>query len=113
MHSGPKSAPNSDLRSDACYLIVGGLKGLCASLAVYLAKCGAKHLAVISRSGHTDEKSQGVVREIQALGCEIDLLSGDVSIKDDVEKAFRQTTVPIAGIIQGAMVLRVRKSIPS
>ncbi|KAF4769894.1 hypothetical protein HAV15_011851 [Penicillium sp. str.  len=102
------SAPNSDLRSDACYLIVGGLKGLCASLAVYLAKCGAKHLAVISRSGHTDEKSQGVVREIQALGCEIDLLSGDVSIKDDVEKAFRQTTVPIAGIIQGAMVLRDR-----
>ncbi|KAJ5687268.1 hypothetical protein N7536_009887 [Penicillium majusculum] len=109
-----RRAPQTlNLRSDACYLIVGGLKGLCASLAVYLAKCGAKHLAVISRSGHTDEKSQGVVREIQALGCEIDLLSGDVSIKDDVEKAFRQTTVPIAGIIQGAMVLRVRKSIPN
>lgn len=80
---------------------------------MYLAKCGAKHLAVISRSGHADEKSQGVVREIQALGCEIDLLSGDVSIKDDVEKAFRQTTVPIAGIVQGAMVLQVRKSLPN
>ncbi|CAI7593555.1 unnamed protein product [Penicillium palitans] len=104
-----RRAPKTlNLRSDACYLIVGGLKGLCASLAVYLAKCGAKHLAVISRSGHADEKSQGVVREIQALGCEIDLLSGDVSIKDDVEKAFRQTTVPIAGIVQGAMVLQDR-----
>jgi hypothetical protein len=80
---------------------------------VYLAKCGAKHLAVISRSGHADEKSQGVVREIHALGCEIDLLSGDVSIMSDVEKAFRQTTVPIAGIVQGAMVLRVRRLLPN
>ncbi|KAJ5947430.1 hypothetical protein N7466_000445 [Penicillium verhagenii] len=96
------------LRNDACYLIVGGLKGLCASLAVYLAKCGAKYLAVISRSGHTDEKSQGVVREIQALGCQIDLLSADVSVMSDVEKAFSQTAVPIGGIVQGAMVLRDR-----
>jgi hypothetical protein len=48
----------------------------------------------------------GVAREIQTLGCEIDLLSGDVSIMN-VEKAFRQTTVPIAGVVQGAMALKV------
>jgi len=97
-------------RDDACYLIVGGLKGLCASLVVYMAKNGAKHLAVISRSGHSDEKSQGVVKEIEALGCQIDLLSADVAIASDVEKAFQATTVPIAGIVQGAMVLRVSSS---
>ncbi|RFU25348.1 hypothetical protein B7463_g10989, partial [Scytalidium lignicola] len=95
-------------RDDACYLIVGGLKGLCGSLAVYMAKNGAKHLAVISRSGHSDEKSQGVVKEIKALGSKIDLLSTDVAVASDVEKAFRAATVPIAGIIQGAMVLRDR-----
>ncbi|TVY51056.1 Fumagillin dodecapentaenoate synthase [Lachnellula cervina] len=95
-------------RDDACYLIVGGLKGLCASLAVYMAKNGAKHLAVISRSGHSDEKSQGVVKEIETLGCQIDLLSADVAIASDVEKAFHATTLPIAGIVQGAMVLRDR-----
>lgn len=65
---------------------------------------------MLARSGHNDEKSQGVVKEIQSLGCEIDLLTGDVSIKEDVVRAFGQTTVPIGGIIQGAMVLRVRVS---
>ncbi|RYP44476.1 hypothetical protein DL768_009047 [Monosporascus sp. mg162] len=96
------------LRSDVCYLIVGGLKGLCGSLAVYLAKSGAKHLAVISRSGHSDQKSQGVVREINALGAQIDLLTADVCSPNDVERAFEQTTVRIGGIIQGAMVLQDR-----
>jgi NAD(P)-dependent dehydrogenase (short-subunit alcohol dehydrogenase family) len=102
-----------NLRDDACYLIVGGLKGLCASLAVYLAKSGAKHLAVISRSGHSDEKSQGVVKDIRALGCEIDLLRADVANLSEVERALSQTTVPIAGIVQGAMVLRVSLPLPS
>ncbi|TVY83046.1 Fumagillin dodecapentaenoate synthase [Lachnellula suecica] len=104
-----RRAPKSlHLRSDVCYLIVGGLKGLCGSLAIYLAKSGAKHVAVISRSGHNDEKSRAVVKQIEALGCQIDLLSGDVAVMGDVERAFRQTSAPIAGIIQGAMVLRDR-----
>jgi NAD(P)-dependent dehydrogenase (short-subunit alcohol dehydrogenase family) len=95
------------LRKDVSYLIVGGLKGLCGSLAVYLAKNGAKHLSVLSRSGHDDEKSQGIVQDIESLGSHIDLLKGDVSNLEDIRQAFKQTTVPIGGIIQGAMVLRV------
>jgi hypothetical protein len=91
-------------RDDSCYLIVGGLKGLCASLAVYLAKNGAKNLAVISRSGHNDEKSEGAIKEIEGLGCQIDLFSADIAVASDVEKAFHATTLPIAGIVQGAMV---------
>lgn len=98
------------LRHDACYLIVGGLKGLCGSLAVYLAKSGAKQLAVISRSGHDDEKSRGIIKQINALGSHIDLLTADITCAEDVEVAFRKTSVPIAGIIQGAMVLRVSSS---
>ena len=38
------------LRGDVSYLIVGGLKGLCGSLAVYMAEHGAKHLIAMSRS---------------------------------------------------------------
>ncbi|TRX89754.1 hypothetical protein FHL15_009344 [Xylaria flabelliformis] len=101
----PKRLP---LRHDACYLIVGGLKGLCGSLAMYLAKSGAKHLAVISRSGHDDEKSRGIIKQINALGSHINLLTADITCAEDVEVAFRRTSVPIAGIIQGAMVLRDR-----
>ncbi|KAI9729806.1 MAG: hypothetical protein M1818_008384 [Claussenomyces sp. TS43310] len=95
-------------RNDACYLIVGGLKGLCGALAIYLAKSGAKNLAVISRSGHADEKSRAIIKQINALESRVDLLTADITIKEDVERAFNETKVPIGGIIQGAMVLRDR-----
>ena len=102
-----RAPKNLRLRKNACYLIVGGLRGLCGSLAIYLAKSGAKNLAVMSRSGYADEKSRSIIKQINTLGAHIDLLTADVTIAMDVEKAFQQTIVPIAGIIQGAMVLRV------
>ncbi|OLN87132.1 Lovastatin diketide synthase LovF 17 [Colletotrichum chlorophyti] len=95
-------------RDDGTYLIVGGLRGLCGSLAIYLAKSGAKQLAVISRSGYADDKSRSVVKQLKALGAHIDLLTADITVEEEVENALRQTTVPVAGIIQGAMVLRDR-----
>ncbi|TVY39994.1 Fumagillin dodecapentaenoate synthase [Lachnellula occidentalis] len=104
-----RRAPKSlNLRADGCYLIVSSLRGLCGGLAIYLAQQGAKHLAVMSRSGYADEKSRFVIKQITALGCHIDLLIADVTNADAVAKAMKQTTVPIVGIIQGAMVLRDR-----
>ncbi|KAI9676001.1 MAG: Type I Iterative PKS [Caeruleum heppii] len=94
------------LRADVSYLIVGGLKGLCGSLAIQLARLGARHLVVLSRSGYDDKLSQGVLRDIEAEGAKIDLARGDVSVLEDVRRTFKQATVPIGGIIQGAMVLR-------
>lgn len=95
------------LRANGCYLIVSSLRGLCGGLAIYLAQQGAKHLAVMSRSGYADEKSRLVIKQINALGCQIDLLIADVTNADAVTEAMKKTTVPIVGIIQGAMVLRV------
>ncbi|KAI1084605.1 KR domain-containing protein [Whalleya microplaca] len=93
------------LRTDVCYLIVGGLRGLCSSLAMHLARNGAKHLAVLSRSGHDDETSQEALYKIRALGCKVDMVRGDVTCVDDVRMAFGSISAPIGGIIQGAMVL--------
>ena len=108
MHVPVSTAPRDlCLRRDACYLIVGGLRGLCSSLAIYLAKNGAKYMAVMSRSGHDDEISQRAVHDIQALGCTIDLICGDVTSIEDVRRAFRDASAPIAGVIQGSMVLCV------
>lgn len=96
------------LRTDKSYLIIGGLKGLCGSLAIYLAKLGAKHLVILSRSGYADKKSQGVLKNLRAEGSQVDLIEGDVSVLDDVRRAFKSATVAIGGLVQGAMVLRVR-----
>ncbi|KAK7910829.1 beta-ketoacyl synthase domain-containing protein [Apiospora marii] len=95
-------------RPDATYLLVGGLKGICGSLAVDFAKKGAKHLAALSRSNYDDAQSQIVLRQLEDLGCQIDLLRGDITKVEDVRRVFAETSVPVAGIIQGAMVLRDR-----
>ncbi|RYP64884.1 hypothetical protein DL771_008561 [Monosporascus sp. 5C6A] len=67
-----------------------------------------KHIAVMCRSGYDDDKSRGVIKQVKALGAHIDLLTADVTCANQVEASFKQTTVPVAGIIQGAMVLRDR-----
>ncbi|KAK6856599.1 hypothetical protein PG995_006786 [Apiospora arundinis] len=92
------------LRSDVCYLIVGGLRGLCSSIAVWMAKHGARRLAVMSRSGHDDDKSKHVARNIRALGCQLDLIQGDVTNVDDVRRVIEGKN--IGGILQASMVLR-------
>ncbi|EGY16106.1 mycocerosic acid synthase [Verticillium dahliae VdLs.17] len=92
----------------ACYLLIGGLRGLCGSIAIDWARLGAKHLAVMSRSGYDDETSQRVLREVEGMGCHIDLLQGDITILDDVRRVLSETSVPIRGILQGSMVLRDR-----
>lgn len=95
------------LRGDVSYLIIGGLKGLCGSLAVHLASRGAKHVISLSRSGIQDIKSQGVVADCTSLGAIVHELRGDVSQIKDVRAAFSiPGTPPVGGIIQGAMVLR-------
>ncbi|OTB04503.1 hypothetical protein M426DRAFT_261766 [Hypoxylon sp. CI-4A] len=101
--------PSMNLRTDASYLIVGGLRGLCASLALALAKRGAKHLIVLSRSGHDDPKSQKAEEDLRGCGCRVTFVQGDITRIDDVRRACRANNdLPVRGIIQGAMVLRDR-----
>ncbi|KAK9445239.1 Beta-ketoacyl synthase [Metarhizium brunneum] len=102
------AAPRLRLRADGSYLIAGGFKGLCGSLAVYLARSGAKNIVVISRSGYEDEKSQKTVYDCNSLGCSVNLVTGDITSLDDVRRAFASASKPVVGVIQGAMVLRDR-----
>ncbi|KXX76491.1 Lovastatin diketide synthase LovF [Madurella mycetomatis] len=94
------------LRPDVSYLIVGGLKGLCGSLAIHMAYHGARHIIACSRSGIDDEASARVVYNCHALGCEVTEARGDVSDADFVRGVFKSARPRIAGVIQGAMVLR-------
>lgn len=90
------------------YLIVGGLKGLCGSLAVHMARHGAKHIIAMSRSGIDDEASARVIQNCASYGCLITAAKGDVTDESFVRSVFRSqsSSHPIAGIIQAAMVLR-------
>ncbi|KAI0855715.1 hypothetical protein F4860DRAFT_519615 [Xylaria cubensis] len=99
---------NLELLPDVAYLIVGGLKGLCSSLAVYMARHGARHIISMSRSGIDDEVSARVVQNCASYGCRIHEAKGDVSDPDFVLSIFRSASPKIAGVIQAAMVLRDR-----
>ncbi|KAK2793589.1 putative secondary metabolism biosynthetic enzyme [Onygenales sp. PD_12] len=96
------------LRNDVAYLLIGGLKGLCGSLAVRLANLGARHLAMMARSGYTDEVSQRIIHDLRDMGCVLTLIQGDVCVEDDVRRAIKQIGKPVGGVIQGAMVIRDR-----
>ncbi|EOD48494.1 putative polyketide synthase protein [Neofusicoccum parvum UCRNP2] len=99
-------AHDARLRGDVAYLIVGGLKGLCGSLAIHMARRGAKHIVSMSRSGCSDGRSQAVVVNCNSLGCKVYEAKGDVGNPEDVHTAFAVAPVPIGGVIQGSMVLR-------
>lgn len=102
------ATPRLQLGADCSYLIAGGFKGLCGSLAIYIARYGAKNVTVISRSGYEDARSQKVIYECKSLGCHVDLIEGDITRIEDVRRAFRSSSKPVVGVIQGAMVLRDR-----
>ncbi|KAJ5809731.1 polyketide synthase [Penicillium pulvis] len=102
------AGPVFRLRDDGSYLIAGGLKGLCGSIAVYLARNGAKNIVVICRSGYEDARSQKIIYDCQCLGCHVDQVTGDITSLDDVRHAFTTASMPVIGVIQGAMVLRDR-----
>ncbi|PYI09750.1 ketoacyl-synt-domain-containing protein [Aspergillus sclerotiicarbonarius CBS 121057] len=95
------------IRGNTAYLIVGGLKGVCGSIAIHLAWRGARHLVVMSRSGN-DARSLAVIEQCRYLGCEVHTSRGDVTRIIDVRRAFAKSPVPIGGVIHGAMLLRDR-----
>ena len=80
--------PSLQLRDDVSYLIIGGLKGLCGSVALMFARYGAKSVIVMGRSGFEDPTSKTTIQNIEAEGCKIFLVKGDVIKKEDVQKAF-------------------------
>ncbi|KAJ8114821.1 hypothetical protein ONZ43_g4810 [Nemania bipapillata] len=101
--------PSLSLNPEKAYLIVGGLRGLCARVAIYLAKNGAKHVTIMARGGFEDEISQRAASEIRERGCGVQLVTGDVTSEGDVRRAFEANkSVPVGGVIHGAMVLRDR-----
>ncbi|KAI1495101.1 putative polyketide synthase [Biscogniauxia mediterranea] len=95
------------LDPEAAYLIVGGLKGLCGSVAVHMARHGARHIIAMSRSGIQDDASARVIANCAAYGCKVTDAKGDVGDLSFVRQVFKGTRpTRIAGVIQGAMVLR-------
>lgn len=99
------------LQSDASYLIVGGLKGLCGNLAIHMSQHGARHIIIISRRGLSNEASKKTVMNCLAYGREIGEAKGDVTDVKFLRSVFKEASPGIAGVIRGAMILRVSPNV--
>ncbi len=98
------------IKPDATYLITGGLGALGLAVAGWLAKLGARNLALVGRSGaeQLSTAAQAALDELRALGVNLSVLSADISQRDQaagVIAHIQQHQPPLRGVIHAAGVL--------
>ena len=103
--SSMKKAKELRLDRSASYLLVGGFGGLGRSVSRYLVQHNARHLTFLSRSARTNEQNRDFVRELESMGCNVQIIEGSVTSKADVSQAIKQAP-NLKGIMQCSMVLR-------
>jgi NADPH:quinone reductase-like Zn-dependent oxidoreductase/acyl carrier protein len=104
----PKVARRFDVRPDGTYLVTGGLSGFGLEAARWLARRGARHLALLGRRG---PKTPGAVEALTALaaaGVEAKAYACDVSDHATLLRTLaeiRRTLPPLRGVVHAAMVV--------
>ncbi|KAL7786787.1 putative polyketide synthase [Trichoderma ceciliae] len=95
-------------KSNRTYLLVGGLGGLGKSISNWMVQNGARHIMYLSRSAGDSEQDRKFIKEIEVQGCAVQAIKGSVTSLQDVYRAVKQATKPIAGVFLMTMVLRDR-----
>ena len=98
---------NGAVRSDATYLITGGLGGLGLMVARWLVEKGARHLALMGRHAPSDEAGK-TLDSLRAMQAQIEVIQGDVSVEADVQDVLsriEEAMPPLRGIIHSAGAL--------
>jgi acyl carrier protein len=105
---GQPPVPGFAIRSDASYLITGGLGGFGRVVATWLVDCGVRHLVLTSRSGVATPEAQEFVEQLGERGVTVQVVKADVGCGDDVTRLLaevRAGSQPLAGIFHLAMVI--------
>ena len=89
--------------------MVGCLGGLGRSLSRWMQGQGARNFVFLGRSGTDKVESASLVAELEAAGATVEVIKGNVSSGEDVERAVSTAAqqAPIGGVIQAAMGLSV------
>ena len=95
-------------RSDATFLITGGLGGFGLEIAQWMIEQGAHHLVLMGRGGTSSPEARDAVGTMQGAGAEVVVATGDVSNPDHVARVLAdidESMPPLRGVIHAAMVL--------
>jgi acyl carrier protein len=95
-----------NLRTDATYLITGGLGGLGLCVARWMVDRGARHLILLGRSPANSEVQQAL-NHLRQFGARITVAQADVTVADQIRQVIQDidTSTPLRGIIHAAGVL--------
>jgi len=108
LRHGEPPLPPFVVKSDAAYLITGGLGGFGRVLAEWLVEAGARHLVLSSRSGAATPETVDFVASLVARGIETTVLKADIGSPADVKgliSELRASKTPLKGIFHLAMVI--------
>lgn len=97
-----------EFRADGSYLITGGLGGFGLLVAEWLVRNGARHIALMSRSGATTDEARAAVKSLKKKRTKVLVIRGDVSSEADVSRAMSEVKTkmpPLRGVVHAAMVL--------
>jgi acyl transferase domain-containing protein len=101
-----QTAP-SVLRSDAAYLITGGLGALGLQVARSMAAAGARHLVLVGRRPPGDA-ALAALEQLKGSGANVVALQADIGRREDVERLLAHLSSslpPLRGIVHAAGVL--------
>jgi NADPH:quinone reductase-like Zn-dependent oxidoreductase/acyl carrier protein len=96
------------LRTDASYLITGGVSGFGLATAQWMVRQGARTLVLVNRGGNVSPEAAQAIEEMQAAGAQILVAAADVTQGQEVEKlleGIQAMLPPLRGIVHAAMVL--------
>ncbi|MDT5278802.1 MAG: hypothetical protein QOG95_5734, partial [Mycobacterium sp.] len=103
--TGTPGATPVAIRSDATYLVTGGLGSIGLEIAAYLAANGARQLVLTSRRAPSEAAQRRIDAIREQHGCETRVVAADVADAHDVAKllATVQAELPtLAGIVHAA-----------
>ncbi|RAV18188.1 polyketide synthase [Mycolicibacterium sp. GF69] len=103
--AGPPSGTPFELRTDATYLVTGGLGSIGLEIAGYLAAHGARHLVLTGRRAPSDAAQQRIDALSAQHGCEFRVIAADVADAHDVARLLatvQDELPPLAGIVHAA-----------
>ncbi|KAH6885006.1 fatty acid synthase S-acetyltransferase [Thelonectria olida] len=95
------------LLADRTYLITGGASGFGLEVARMLASRGARHLALVSRSGPKRADDQQTIKRLEQSGVSVYLELADVADEESVSALMTrlQQFPPLAGVIHSAGII--------
>lgn len=94
--------------ADGTYLITGGFGGFGLETAKWLAKRGARHLALVGRRGAVEEQAKASVQSLEAQGVNVFAIAADMSDETRVKEVLAQVArqcPPLKGVFHAAAVL--------